>query len=83
VATLAVVVVAMLPPVAGAAGSAADGRPVGVIVQARPGGLETAARQVQDLGGRVGRQLQVINGLSAVVPRGRSGSWPGRRRSGR
>jgi subtilisin family serine protease len=68
VAVLAVVVVAMLPPVAGSAGSAADGRPVGVIVQAEPGAVRAAARLVQDLGGRVGRQLKVINGFSASVP---------------
>jgi serine protease AprX len=68
VAVLAVVVLAMLPPVAGSASSAAAGQPVGVIVQAEPGFVAAAARQVQDLGGRVGRELGVINGFSAVVP---------------
>jgi hypothetical protein len=83
VAVLVTMVVAMLPPVSGAASSATDAQPVRVIVQARPGGLGTAARQVQDLGGRVGRQLQVINGFSAVVPPGAVGRLRGRRRSGR
>ncbi len=69
VAILAVVVVvAMLPAAAGSAGSAGDGRLVSVIVQARPGALVAAAHQVERLGGRVGRQFQVINGFSAVVP---------------
>ena len=47
VAVLAAVVVAMLPPVARLASSPADGRLVSVIVQARPGALQAAARQVQ------------------------------------
>jgi hypothetical protein len=77
VAVLVTMVVALLPPVSGTGGSATDGQPIGVIVQARPGGLGTAARQVQDLGGRVGRQLQVINGFSAVVPLGAVGRRAG------
>ena len=68
VAVLAVVVLAMVPPVAGAASSAAGGQPVGVIVQAEPGAVASAARQIQVLGGRVGRPLQVINGFTALVP---------------
>jgi hypothetical protein len=68
VALLAVVVVAgMVVP---AARAAAGGQPVGVIVQARPGAVVAAARQVQDLGGRVGRQLGVISGFTALVPAG-------------
>ena len=70
VVMLAVVVVAMLPPTAGTASSAATGQPVGVIVQARPGALEAAAREVERLGGQVGRQLSVINGFSAQLPAG-------------
>ena len=70
VAVLAAVVVAMLPPVAGLASSPADGRLVSVIVQARPGALVAAARQVEQVGGQVGRQLQVINGFSARMPAG-------------
>ena len=70
VAVLTAVVVAMLPPVAGLASSPADGRLVSVIVQARPGALVAAARQVEQVGGLVGRQLQVINGFSARVPAG-------------
>jgi serine protease AprX len=77
VAVLVTMVVAMLPPVSGTAGSVTDGQPIGVIVQARPGGLGTAARQVQDLGGRVGRQLQVIDGFSALVPPGAVGRLAG------
>jgi serine protease AprX len=67
VAVLAALLVAMLPAVVGTA-SPADGRTVGVIVRAEPGELVAAARQVERLGGRVGRQLRVINGFSAVVP---------------
>jgi len=73
VAVLALVVAAMLPPVAGATGPAAADRRVGVIVQARPGVVVAAARQVERLGGQVGRQLTVINGFSAVVPPGAVG----------
>ena len=69
-AVLAAVVVAMLPPVAGPASSPADGRLMSVIVQARPGALQAATRQVEQVGGQVGRQLQVINGFSARVPAG-------------
>ena len=68
VAVLATVVVAMLPTVAGEASSPADGRLVSVIVQAEPGALVAAARQVERFGGQVGRQFQVINGFSASVP---------------
>jgi subtilisin family serine protease len=70
VAVLAAVVVAMLPPVAGTASSAADGRPVPVIVQAQPGAIVAAARQVEQVGGQVGRHLEVINGFTALVPAG-------------
>jgi serine protease AprX len=70
VAVVAAVLAALLPPVAGAASSAGDGRPVPVIVQARPGGLQVAARAVAGLGGQVGRPLRVINGFSALVPAG-------------
>ena len=73
VAVLAVVVLAVVAPVAGAASSAAGGQPVGVIVQAEPGAVAAAARQIQDLGGRVGRQLGVINGFTALVPAGQVG----------
>jgi hypothetical protein len=76
VAVLAVVV-AMLPPVAGPASSAADGRLVTVIVQARPGGLAAAAHQVERFGGQVGRQLSIINGFSARVPAGQVGRLQG------
>ena len=69
VAVLAAVVVALLPPVAGLASSPAGGL-VSVIVQARPGALVAAARQVEQVGGQVGRQLQVINGFSARMPAG-------------
>jgi len=70
VAVLAAVVVAILPPVAGPASSPADGRLVSVIVQARPGALAAAVRQVEQVGGQVGRQLRVINGFSARMPAG-------------
>jgi len=53
VAVLAVVVLALLPPVAGTASSAAADQPVGVIVQAEPGAV-AAARQAQDLIGVLG-----------------------------
>jgi serine protease AprX len=68
VAVLVTVVVAMLPPVAGPVSSSADSRPVSVIVQVEPGGLVAAAQQVERFGGRVGRQLPIINGFSASVP---------------
>jgi serine protease AprX len=68
VAVVMAVVVALLPPVAGRAGSAGEGRLVSVIVQAEPGVVAGAAGAVARLGGRVGRQLKVINGFSAVVP---------------
>ena len=45
--------VALLPPVAGTASSAAADQPVGVIVQTEPGAV-AAARQVQDLIGVLG-----------------------------
>jgi serine protease AprX len=64
------VLLAVLPPAAGTASSAAGGRPVSVIVQARPGAVAAAARQLPELGGQVGRQLQVINGFTALVPAG-------------
>ena len=70
VAVLAAVVVALLPPVAGTASSAADGRPVPVIVQAQPGAIVAAARLVEQVGGQVGRHLEVINGFTALVPAG-------------
>jgi serine protease AprX len=70
VAVLAVVMVAMLPPTAGTASSAAGGGSLSVIVQARPGAVVAAARQVERLGGQVGRQLQVINGFTAHLPAG-------------
>jgi serine protease AprX len=69
VAALAAVLVAMLPPVAGTASSAGDGRR-SVIVQARPGAVASAARLVEQVGGQVGRPLQVINGFTALVPAG-------------
>ena len=70
VAVLAAVVVAMVPPVAGTASSAAAAGPVSVIVQAEPGALVAAARLVTQVGGQVGRQLEVINGFTALVPAG-------------
>jgi subtilisin family serine protease len=73
VALLASVVVAMLPPAVGAAGSASGGRPVSVIVQAQPGALAAAARQIERFGGQVVRQLGIINGFSAWVPAGAVG----------
>jgi serine protease AprX len=75
VAVLAVVLVALVPPAAGPASSAGGRR--SVIVQAEPGSLTMAAREVERLGGRVGRQLQVINGFSAVVPPGAVGRLAG------
>jgi serine protease AprX len=69
VAVLTAVVVA-LAPAAGTASMAAGGRPVSVIVQARPGAVAAAARQLQALGGQVGRELRVINGFTALVPAG-------------
>ena len=70
VVLVALVLVALVPPVAGPASSAGEGRPVSVIVQAQPGGLQAAARLVERLGGQVGRRLEVINGFSARVPAG-------------
>jgi serine protease AprX len=69
VAVLVVVMAALLPPVAGTASSAGDGR-VSVIVQARPRAAASAARLVEQVGGQVGRQLRVINGFTALVPAG-------------
>ena len=66
---LAAVLVAMLPPAPGMAGSAGDGRR-SVIVQATPGAVASAARLVTKVGGQVGRQLPVINGFTALVPAG-------------
>jgi serine protease AprX len=43
---------------------------VSVIVQARPGALVAAAREVERFGGRAGRRLQVINGFTAQLPAG-------------
>jgi serine protease AprX len=63
------VLVALLPPAAGMASSAGDGRR-SVIVQARSGAVAAAAQLVEQLGGRVGRRLQVINGFTALVPAG-------------
>jgi serine protease AprX len=68
VAVLMALVVAVLPLVAGAASSSADGRSVGVIVQTHPDALAATARLVERLGGQVGRQLAVINGFSARLP---------------
>jgi serine protease AprX len=76
VAVLAVVLVALLPPAAGTASSAGDGR-VSVIVRAEPGALAVAAREVDRLGGQVGRQLRVINGFTALVPAGQVGRLHG------
>ena len=70
---LAVMGMAMLPPVAGTAGSATGDPSVSVIVQAEPGRLEAAAWQVVRFGGQVGRQLSVINGFSARLPAGQVG----------
>jgi serine protease AprX len=67
-AVLATVVLAMLPAVTGGAPSTAGGRPVSVIVQAEPGAIAAAARQVERLGGQVGRQLGIINGFTARLP---------------
>jgi serine protease AprX len=69
VAVLAAVLVALLPPAAGTASSAGDGRR-SVIVQATPGAVASAARLVDQVGGQVGRHLRVINGFTAVVPAG-------------
>jgi serine protease AprX len=71
-AVLTAVVVAMLPPADGTAS-----RPVSVIVQARPGAVAAAARQTEELGGQVGRQLRVINGFTALVPAGQVGRLQG------
>jgi serine protease AprX len=73
----AAVVVAMLPVAVGAAGSSAGGRPLSVIVQAQPDALAAAARQVERFGGRVGRQLGIINGVGAVVPQRAVGQLAG------
>ncbi|HEY6709126.1 MAG TPA: S8 family serine peptidase [Actinomycetota bacterium] len=67
----AVVVAGMLVP-AGAAGGSGNGR-LPVIVQATPGAAASAARLVEQLGGQVGRPLQVINGFTALVPAGQVG----------
>jgi serine protease AprX len=78
-AVLAVVMVALLPPAAGTASSADDGR-LSVIVRAELGALTMAAREVERLGGQVGRQLRVINGFTAQLPPGqvdRLASSPG------
>jgi serine protease AprX len=69
VAVLAVVL-AMLPPAAGTASSAGDGRR-SVIVQATPGAVASAARLVEQVGGQVGRRLGVIDGFSPLVPAAR------------
>jgi serine protease AprX len=69
-AALIALAMAMLPAVAVGAGPAAGERLVSVIVQARPGALEAAAREVERFGGRAGRRLQVINGFTAQLPAG-------------
>jgi serine protease AprX len=69
-AVLAVVLVAMLPPAAGTASTDAAGRPASVIVQAQPDAIVAAARQVEQLGGQLGRRLAIINGFTALVPAG-------------
>ena len=69
VAVPVVVMVALLPPAAGTASSAGDGR-LPVILQARSGAIVAAARQVEQVGGQAGRPLQVINGFTALVPAG-------------
>jgi serine protease AprX len=69
VTVLAAVLVALLSPAAGTAGSAGDGRR-SVIVQARTGAVVSAARLVTQVGGQVGRRLGVINGFTALVPAG-------------
>ena len=77
VAVLAVVVVvAMLARWRGPSVPSGDGL-VSVIVQARPGGLQVAAREVERFGGRLGRQLRVINGFTARVPAGQVGRLQG------
>jgi serine protease AprX len=67
-AVLVATVVAMLPPVVGGPARATDAGPVSVIVRAEPGALAVAAREVERLGGEVGRQLRVINGFTAQLP---------------
>jgi serine protease AprX len=67
----AVVVAGMLVP-ARAAGGSGNGR-LPVIVQATPGAAASAARLVEQVGGQVGRPLQVINGFTALVPAGQVG----------
>ena len=69
VAVVAAVLAALLPPAAGTATSAGDGRR-SVIVQAAPGAVTPAARLVTQVGGQVGRPLEVINGFTALVPAG-------------
>ncbi len=64
VATIA----AMLATVAPAAVSPASSDGVSVIVRAVPGAVADAMAEVTDLGGVVGRPLEIINGFVAEVP---------------
>ena len=51
-----------------AGGTTDAARPLSIIVRAVPGGIAAAERAVLRLGGRVGRQLPIIDGFSARVP---------------
>jgi serine protease AprX len=74
---LVVTVVTAILPVAGSGSRVGDGRLVSVVVEAEAGAVVAAAREVERLGGQVGRQLRVINGFTALVPAGQVGHLHG------
>lgn len=67
-AAIAVVGFTLLPIGGATPAPAATGDPVDVVVRTAPGATDGAIASLASLGGRLGRQLPIIDGFSAEVP---------------
>ena len=64
----AVAATSLVAPVAAGAAETHDGAPTSVIVRATAGHVHDAEAVVEAAGGRIGRELSIIDGFSATVP---------------
>ena len=64
----AVAATSLVAPVAAGAAESHDGTPTSVIVRATTGHVHDAEAVVEAAGGRIGRELSIIDGFSATVP---------------
>jgi hypothetical protein len=68
VVAAAVAATGLVAPLAAGAAPTHDGVPTSVIVRSEAGHLHDAEAVVETAGGRIGRELSIIDGFTAVVP---------------